>query len=305
MDLLGPQACATPSPGGGLEAQWGIAALRQALQRLRPGLQLQVVEEIDSTNAALLQALRQQAPQDAPRATLLAAQRQTAGRGRLGRVWHAQPGASLTFSLAWPLRRADLSGLSLAVGVTTAQALDPPAQAGGQRIALKWPNDLWLRDPGAASGGRKLGGILIETTGSPAQRWGVIGIGLNILPQTEGDFTTGQAWLREIDPTATPASTLACVAPMLLGALERFEDQGFEAFRRAFGERDLLRGRKVTTTWPALEAGQAEGVDETGRLLVRDAQGELHAVQAGEVSVRPNRIPPGSAGTIAQAAPPC
>lgn len=305
MDRLGPQACATPGPGGGLEAQWGIAPLRHALQRLRPGLQLQVVEEIDSTNAALLHALRQQAPQDAPRATLLVAQRQTAGRGRLGRAWHAQPGASLTFSLAWPLRRADLSGLSLAVGVATAQALDPPAQAGGQRIALKWPNDLWLSDPGAASGGRKLGGILIETTGSPAQRWGVIGVGLNILPQAEGDFTTGQAWLCEIDPTATPAGTLACVAPVLLGALERFEVLGFEAFRLAFGERDLLRGQQVTTTWPALEAGQAEGVDETGRLLVRDAQGGLQAIQAGEVSVRPSRTPSGPAGTLAPAAPPC
>ncbi len=305
MDPLDPPACTAPDPDSRLEGQWSIAPLQRALQRLRPGLDLQVVEEIGSTNAALLCAVRQQAPEDSPPARLLVAQRQTAGRGRLGRAWHAQPGASLTFSLAWPLRRADLSGLSLAVGVAIAQALDPPGLPGDRRIGLKWPNDLWLRDPVAEGGGRKLGGILIETTGSPTQRWGVIGIGLNILPQTTGDFSTGQAWLRELDPTATPVTTLACVAPVLLEALERFEGLGFEAFLEAFCERDLLRGELVTTTQPALETGRAEGVDPTGRLWVRDAQGRLQAVHAGEVSVRPTRTMPVLAGPIALAAPPC
>ena len=72
---------------------------------------------------------------------LLVAERQTAGRGRHGRPWRSTPGASLTFSLAWPLTRADLSGLSLAVGVALADALDATATP---RIGLKWPNDLWL-----------------------------------------------------------------------------------------------------------------------------------------------------------------
>jgi BirA family biotin operon repressor/biotin-[acetyl-CoA-carboxylase] ligase len=276
----------------GLQAQWAAEALRRELEGLCPGgVLLEVVEEIGSTNAALLAALREQTADAAPTARVLVAQRQTAGRGRLGRIWHAQPGASLTFSVAWPLRRADASGLSLAAGVALAQALDPQVRAGAGpfTLALKWPNDLWLRDPRVDSGGRKLGGILIETTGGPTWRWCVIGVGLNILPQTAGDFATGQAWLREIDPGATPASTLARITPALLEALKRFERLGFDAFLEGFRERDVLRGREVATTVPTLAAGRADGIDTSGRLLVQDALGVLHAVNAGDVSVRPAR----------------
>eukprot|EP01034_Spumella_vulgaris_P035364 gene35364-43606_t len=91
--------------------------------------------------------------------TLLVAEQQTAGRGRLGRVWQSDVGASLMLSLGLPLAPKDWSGLSLAVGVSVAESLQPtlpPLQPGhSPRIGLKWPNDLWL------SGDRKLGGILV------------------------------------------------------------------------------------------------------------------------------------------------
>ena len=86
---------------------------------------------------------------------LLVAERQTAGRGRLGRTWVSaassgqEPIASLTFSLGIALEPQDWSGLSLAVGLSLAQSLHPALQ-------LKWPNDVWWKD-------RKLAGILIET----------------------------------------------------------------------------------------------------------------------------------------------
>ena len=67
--------------------------------------------------------------------------------------WHGAAGASLTCSLAWPFARADLSGLSLAVGVALADALEPPPGAG--RIGLKWPNDLWLLDGARGATGRR------------------------------------------------------------------------------------------------------------------------------------------------------
>lgn len=299
MDRLDLPPRAPTAPDSDLQAQWAVGPLRRELEGLCPGgVLLEVVEEIGSTNAELLAALRDQTAATAPATRVLVAQRQTAGRGRLGRTWHAHPGASLTVSVAWPLRRADASGLSLAAGVALAQALEPQLQAGAELVALKWPNDLWLRDPRVDNGGRKLGGILIETTGGPAWRWCVIGVGLNILPQTEGDFTTGQAWLREIDPNATPASTLARIAPALLHALGRFERLGFEAFLEAFRARDLLRGREVTTTLPTLGAGRADGIDASGRLLVQDALGVVHAVHAGDVSVRPART--GAPGMPAQ-----
>ena len=113
---------------------------------------------------------------------LLVAEEQTRGRGRLGRGWIASAGASLTFSLALPLAPEEWSGLSLAVGLALAEALDPMVQPGAPpRIGLKWPNDLWLVDgPGR---GRKLGGILIETVSVGHRRMCVLGVGLNVLPQ--------------------------------------------------------------------------------------------------------------------------
>src|SRR6516225_11460542 len=149
---------------------------------LLPGLSIEVVQTLDSTNNELTDRLRNagRVQQDrrggrigdlAPQ--MLVAIHQTAGRGRLGRRWHAAPGSSLTFSLALPLQREDWSGLSLAVGLAVAEALDPQ----GGRIGLKWPNDLILCV--GADAGRKLGGILIESVPVGALRAAVIGIGVN------------------------------------------------------------------------------------------------------------------------------
>ena len=178
-----------------LRERWGLQALQQDLQRVEPGLTLEVVESLASTNTALLEraaaaraassvfaSVSASVPASVPApasaggdqrptwtSCLLVAQEQTQGRGREGRAWHAQPGSSLTFSLGLSLAPQDWSGLSLAVGVALADALDPDgdrttgAQAAAPRILLKWPNDLWLRDEQAAGGGRKLGGVLIET----------------------------------------------------------------------------------------------------------------------------------------------
>ena len=89
------------------------------------------VAETASTNADLLAWARGVDPAVALAPRALVAERQTAGRGRLGRRWEATPGSSLTFSVAWPLAAGvDLSGLSLAVGATLADGLDPRPGAG-------------------------------------------------------------------------------------------------------------------------------------------------------------------------------
>ena len=286
---MGPQdppTCPTGALMAPLGAPGAIDGLRQALQTSWPALVVDMVEEIGSTNTALLQAFRGRDPHTPHAPRLLVARRQTAGRGRLGRIWHAQADASLTFSLGLRLHRPDLSGLSLAVGVAIAQALDPSPPPERPRIGLKWPNDLWLHDPRADGGGRKLGGILIETTGDARERWGVIGVGLNILPLGVGEFASGQAWLQEIDPGTTPIGALDRLAPALMRALDRFERQGLQDFVEAFRARDLLQGRQVTTTSPGVPLGRSEGIDEAGRLRVRDHGGRLHVVQSGEVSIR-------------------
>jgi BirA family biotin operon repressor/biotin-[acetyl-CoA-carboxylase] ligase len=218
---------------------------------------------------------------------LLVAEHQTAGRGRQGRRWQAAPGASLTFSLGLALRAGDWSGLSLAVGVALAEALDP-ALGAAPRVGLKWPNDLWLLDAvaGSASPGRKLGGILIETVAAGTQRLAVIGIGLNVTPFRFGDADTGFATLSELDPAATAPAVLAQVARPLVLALKQFEQEGFAAFAERFAARDLLRGRRVRTTPPDATDGIARGVSPHGELLIETAEG-TKAIASGEVSVRP------------------
>ena len=262
------------------------------------GLATRHVAETGSTNSDLLAEVRAEASAGtlfAPR--LLVAGRQTAGRGRHGRQWRSTAGASLTFSLAWPFAAsADLSGLSLAVGVALADALDPAR--GGEALALgiglKWPNDLWLVggprvDAGGAIG-RKLGGVLIETAPCGAEvRVAVIGVGLNVLAQAVDDAASGVAWLAELDAAATPESALQALLPGLVAALGRFERDGFAAFAEPFDARDLLRGRLVGSARSgdpdaALE-GLAAGVSASGELLVETSAG-TRAVRSGEVRLR-------------------
>jgi BirA family biotin operon repressor/biotin-[acetyl-CoA-carboxylase] ligase len=197
----------------------------------------------------------------------------------MGRAWLASPGASLTFSLAMTLAPADWSGLSLAVGLALADALEPDGPA---RIGLKWPNDLWLLD--APRAGRKLGGILIETVAVGEHRLCVVGVGLNVLPLPVSDLSQGYACVQELDPKASAPAVLAKVAPPLVAALKAFESDGFAPLVAHYARRDVLLGQPVTTTLPAVPEGVAEGVDAQGALQVR--AGALHAVTSGEVSVR-------------------
>lgn len=214
---------------------------------------------------------------------LLVADRQRAGRGRHGRHWHAEPAASLTFSIAWPCARGELSGLSLAIGSALADALDAPAAVA--RIGLKWPNDLWLVDSTpdkAAASGRKLAGVLVETLPFGAGRVAIVGIGINIAAQSVADAASGFASLDEIDRDVTPARALARVAPAVFDALRRFDRAGFADFAARYAGRDVLRGRRVAGAGAEGEIeGVAAGVDGDGALLVATASGTV-AVQSGE-----------------------
>ncbi len=284
-----PLRRAVDAQGAGLAPlRWPLEALWAQLEPLRPGLSVEALVETDSTSTRLLERAR--SGDGAP--CLLVAERQTAGRGRLGRTWFSDTAASsstadglgsLTFSLGLTLAPADWSGLSLAVGVALAEALHPS-------IRLKWPNDLWLIDEAAPDlPGRKLGGVLIETVALPdGGRYAVIGIGLNLArPEARPELTQAIAGWREIEPLARAPELLARMAPPLLIALGVFEQQGFAAFAKRFAARDVLAGRAVQTTDADAERGVADGVDARGALRVRTDRGELRLIDSGEVSVRP------------------
>lgn len=320
-----------PGPAASPHLQWSADVLWQQLDPYLPGISVEVVARADSTNTLLLERARAGGGrQDAPITTpgeleamrqrgaagnareaaagpygrrlgdtqpcLLVAEHQVLGRGRQGRGWLSAPGASLTFSLALPLAPRDWSGLSLAVGVALADALEPPdPDAAAPRIGLKWPNDLWLMDAGLLGAGRKLGGVLIETVVVGGRRMVVVGVGLNIapLPAAAGaprELAHGYASLQELAPPLQAPAVLHRVALPVVRALLQFEREGFAGFAPAYDRRDLLRGRPVAAIDAANAAasvsGMAEGVAPNGALRVRSDDGVLREIISGEVSVR-------------------
>jgi BirA family biotin operon repressor/biotin-[acetyl-CoA-carboxylase] ligase len=263
---------------------WPAEDLWLALVAQQPGLTVEVLPEIDSTNTELMRRAR--AGQTDP--VLLVAETQTAGRGRLGRPWHGEAGAALTFSLGLRLQPADWSGLSLAVGLSLAQRLDPQGDLG---VRLKWPNDLWVKRPHASSAWGKLGGILIETaspTGmrqdSDPGRYCVVGVGINIAAPVAEGLSTAPMGLQDLQAGVTASQTLMQLAAPLLTALLAFERTGFAPLQPTFNVLDALHNQSVTLSDG--RQGVARGVDSTGALLVDTAQGQ-EAVSSSEVSVRP------------------
>jgi BirA family transcriptional regulator, biotin operon repressor / biotin---[acetyl-CoA-carboxylase] ligase len=234
---------------------------------------LEVVPEIGSTNAALLAA----AAGDAPEGTVLVAEHQAAGRGRLDRVWSSPPGAGITVSF---LLRPDVPSarrgwLPLLTGVALAEAV---GEVPGVRASLKWPNDL------LAAGGAKLAGILAEV-GSGAV---VVGVGLNVSTRADELPETGTS-------LALEAGRPVDRAAVLLQFLRGFERR-YLLWVHALGDpvssglaRDYLAwcstvGADVVVTLPdgsSLE-GVAESVDWDGRLVVRTAQGVVE-LASGDV----------------------
>ncbi|UTY56444.1 biotin--[acetyl-CoA-carboxylase] ligase [Massilia sp. erpn] len=261
---------------------------------------IEVVAETGSTNADLLARLPGAAKaagnaaataQDGQDAlgdtglldgpTLRIAHEQTAGRGRAGRPWLSAPGASLTFSLAWPFKGPlqQLAGLPLAVGVAIAETV----ASLGVPVQLKWPNDV-LRDSA------KLAGILVETQSAPDGRiWAVIGCGMNLLMPDELEAGIGRSdvasapWLAQMERNALVAALLSRLA----GALAEFDDAGFAAFAERWNALQAWRGEPVSILdqGQIVQQGLAAGVDDIGRLLLDTPSGRV-AVLSGDVSLR-------------------
>jgi BirA family biotin operon repressor/biotin-[acetyl-CoA-carboxylase] ligase len=256
--------------------RWPSEAIWQEVEPTLAGFTVEVLPEVDSTNSELMRRAR--AGQTDP--VLLVAERQTAGRGRMGRQWAsgADLGAqALTFSMGLHLAPADWSGLSLAVGVAVAQSLHPD-------IRLKWPNDLWWHD-------RKLAGILIETanwTTTSSSRYVVVGIGLNIQTPAVSGFSTAPAGLAELLPGMDATQVLHRVVGPLVRCLKTFESLGFAPFQLPFNAIDALAQVPVVLTNGV--QGLAQGVDKSGALRVATAQG-LQLVTSSEVSVRVQHAP--------------
>ena len=265
----------------GGDQRLSAAAVRAALAG--PGSfwdEIDVVAETGSTNADMLEAARRGAPEG----TVLVAEAQTAGRGRLGRSWVTSPGAALTCSVL--LRPAAVSParrgwVPLLAGVAVASAVRAVA---GVDARLKWPNDV-------LAGGGKLAGILAEQAGGAI----VVGIGINV--------GASEAELPATGATSLALQQASCAdrGQLLAGLLRQLEkwyvrwsadgtgDPVASGLRREYLRLSATVGRDVRVTLPGgrMLAGTATDVDETGRLVLtvpgKAEAGQIAVVSAGEV----------------------
>ncbi len=277
-------------------ARWRLTRDRIQPTGVAAGWPVEVVESTGSTNADLMAALRATVwpatvgtPAGAAPlvgARVLAALRQTAGRGRQGRPWDGDHGLTFSVACAFAGEPAQLAGLSLAVGVAVADAVATYAQTRGgdaQALTLKWPNDVQIA-------GRKLAGILVETMrAAPGQTWAVIGIGLNLeRPHTlEAALGRSLSGVEELVERPEPNAVLAGLLSALGEHLQRFGTQGLAPFVAPFAARDAFAGRPVRL-WQdgaVVLEGVAHGIDIHGRLAI-ESGGRVQWVHSGEVSLR-------------------
>jgi BirA family biotin operon repressor/biotin-[acetyl-CoA-carboxylase] ligase len=212
----------------------------------------------------------------APDGTVVVADSQAAGRGRRGRAWLDEPGASLLASIVMRPRLAParLPGLSLAAGVAVAEAL---TRAAGVTPRLKWPNDVLVN-------GRKIAGILLESRfGAETERaTTILGIGVNLTQRVFPADLVQRAtslWLvsgRRVDRDAL----LTALLDTLVDWRKRLERQGFAPVRERWRALADTLGKVVSVDGVR---GLAVDVDATGALVVDDSDGRRRLVFAGDV----------------------
>jgi BirA family transcriptional regulator, biotin operon repressor / biotin---[acetyl-CoA-carboxylase] ligase len=248
----------------------------------RPPLAVEVLDQVDSTSSELL---RRTSRRDIHGA-LLAAEWQTAGRGRRGRIWTAVAGGSLTFSIGWRYEHGAgyLAGLSLAVGVAVIRALEAEGLEG---VELKWPNDLIYRH-------LKVGGILVELNGdSLGPSTVVVGVGLNVrLPASmKRDIAQPVSDLTAVAGRGAPPidrnRLLARIVAELAETLATYGEHGFAPFAAEWQRRHAYQGKPVKLLLPdgASVKGTVAGVDSTGALVLADGPRRARFL-AGEISLR-------------------
>jgi BirA family biotin operon repressor/biotin-[acetyl-CoA-carboxylase] ligase len=256
------------------------AAVSAAETRLDGFNRIEYFPDIDSTNDMALAY----AGRGAPHGTVVLADAQRAGRGRLGRAWHspAEAGVYLSAILRADVWAGALSLVTLAAGVAVVRGLQA---ATGLAAELKWPNDVVVGRPW-----RKLAGILSESASASARVEAVIvGIGINLRSSAFPPELQDRATAVEME-LGRSVDRATCVAEVLVALAEA-------SSRLSAGDRDWVLaewrryGRACLSAAPVRwhdghhdQRGTAIGIDETGALLVETGAGEVQRVISGEVS---------------------
>lgn len=237
------------------------------------------LHSIDSTN----REARKRGSAGVVHGSGVAADTQTSGRGRLGRVWFSPAGKNLYCSyIVRPAIEADqFPKLTMAAGVAAAHCLQ---SISGINPGLKWPNDLYI-------GARKCGGILCEfSTDSRQQPFAVVGVGINCnlteLDVPEELVGIATSVLIESGSAVDIRQLFQQLRTHLLLTIEVFEKSGFGEILDSWNKLDIFRGTLMSWTRPdgTILQGENLGPDQEGALMVRDADAKVHHIFSGEVT---------------------
>lgn len=245
--------------------------------RLPPAFRLVVRDAVGSTN----DVARELAHTGAEDLTVVWAQRQTAGRGRLGRIWTSPPGnlyASFLLRPAVAPAAAPLLSFVAAVALAETVAAVLPA---GVPVTLRWPNDLLV-------GGRKIAGILLEAATTPAGAldFVVLGIGVNVASHPTADVRVAATDLAAEGADTGVAALLERLADRLGQWYGRWRVDGFAPVRAAWRARAEGLGRAIDVrVGDALISGSFTDLDEDGAMIVTTAGGLRQRVTAGDVAL--------------------
>lgn len=215
-----------------------------------------------------------------PEGTVIVAEEQTAGRGRLGRPWASPRGGiwlSVILRPQLPLPQAPLIGLAAATAV--ARAIRATT---GLLARVKWPNDVLVE-------GRKVVGVLVEA--GPGAEWVIVGIGINAnVPRAALPEGTGYPATSLEEVLGHPVDRGILVRALLRELERKYEALGAGGalpIVRTWREMADTLGRVVRAeTGGAVLEGVAEDIDDSGALLVRGRDGTVHRVIAGEITIR-------------------
>lgn len=252
---------------------------------LLPRLNIRVVGSrivhLDETGSTADEA-RKLVEKGTPEGTVVIAESQRRGRGRLGRHWETPPGQAIAMSVIFysglsPIRTPMLS---LATAVAAARAV---ASVAGVKAVLKWPNDIYLD-------GLKLGGVLVEMSAELDRvSWLIDSIGINVNNSFRGT-TLEKTAVSLAEATGKKVSRLELIVA-LLSELDRLwtgvlTGSDLADYRDEFEKLDFLQGKQVTVKTPdGSLAGVAAGIDREGRLLIEESGGETSSVFSGETTL--------------------
>ncbi len=259
--------------------EFDTETLQSRLSGRRMDWRIHFFPVVDSTNRLALKLAREGAAEG----TVVFADCQTGGRGRLQRVWQSPPGCNLYASLLLrpAITPADAARITLTAGVAVAEMISNFCPEG---VGLKWPNDVFIR-------GRKVCGILTEMkTAGSAIDVVVVGIGLNVNMAVEDFDPTHRHTATSLREETGRNISREDAAFLLCDSFEKwyqiFLGEGFACVRKQWLARSGMTGSRVRVLFQGeVQEGVVVGIDLDGALLLDDERGAVRRIIAGDASI--------------------